>query len=184
MKKLLFVCLMAILSVGAGAVERKDSKKKITKMTFVSDIHCQSCANKIMSNVAVLGRGIKDVVVDVPTKDIVVVFDESKNSLGNIVNGFAELKVKVTPKAMKLQSACAIKSPACKEASKCEQKVDGKCCTSKCGQKCDSKCVEKCEHKEEGKCCGAKSEKKCATKCDEKHNSKCGSKCDTKCKSK
>ena len=146
---------MAILSIGASAVERNDSKKKITKITFVSDIHCQSCANKIMNNVAVLGRGIKDVVVDVPTKDIVVVFDESKNSIENIVDGFAELKVKVAPKAMKLQPACVIKCPESAESSncenkctaKCEHKADGKCCTAKCEKKCDSKCATKCEKK-------------------------------------
>ena len=54
-----------------------------------------------MNNVPALGKGIKDVQIDVPTKEVTVIYDASKNSDENIVKGFAKLKVKAEPKPEK-----------------------------------------------------------------------------------
>ena len=53
---------------------------------------------KIMNNVPSLGKGIKDVKVDLPKKEVTVVYDSSKNNDANIVKGLASLKVKAEPK--------------------------------------------------------------------------------------
>ena len=45
-----------------------------------------------------LGAGVKDVKVDLPKKEVTVVYDSTKNSDDNIVKGFASIKVKAEPK--------------------------------------------------------------------------------------
>lgn len=51
-----------------------------------------------MNNVPSLGKGVKDVKVDLPKKEVTVVYDSTKNSDDNIVKGFASIKVKAEPK--------------------------------------------------------------------------------------
>ena len=41
---------------------------------------------------------IKDVKVDLPKKEVTVIYDASKNNDENIVKGFATIKVKAEPK--------------------------------------------------------------------------------------
>ncbi len=99
MKKLIVCCLIALMGLGISTAAGADKQKTGTKTTvFATDIHCEHCANKIMNNVPALGKGIKDVQIDVPTKEVTVVYDASKNSDENIVKGFAKLKVKAEPK--------------------------------------------------------------------------------------
>ena len=100
MKKLLFVCLAAALSLSVGTLSAKNDKKAKTVTTvFVTDIDCDHCVQKIMNNVPVLGKGIKDVRVDLPKKEVTVVYDAAKNDDAHIVKGLASLKVKAEPKA-------------------------------------------------------------------------------------
>ncbi len=100
MKKLIVCCLAALMGMGISTAAGADSKKAGTKTTvFVTDIDCEHCAKKIMNNVPSLGKGIKDVKVDVKSKEVTVVYDASKNSDANIVKGFASIKVKASPKA-------------------------------------------------------------------------------------
>lgn len=72
---------------------RKPAAKKIVTTVFVTDIDCDHCVKKIMNNVPSLGKGIKDVKVDLPKKEVTVVYDGTKNDDANIVKGFASLKV-------------------------------------------------------------------------------------------
>ena len=95
MKKLVSICLALVLCAGAFAAPASAKKEKKTVTTvFVSD----HCVKKIMDNVPSLGKGIKDVRVDLPKKEVTVVYDASKNDDANIVEGFASLKVKAEPK--------------------------------------------------------------------------------------
>ena len=98
MKKLLMVCLALVMGVGMGAAAEKPAQKKIVTTVFVTDIDCEHCVKKIMNNVPVLGKGVKDVKVDLPKKEVTVVYDSSKNNDETIVKGFASLKVKAEPK--------------------------------------------------------------------------------------
>lgn len=96
MKKFLICCLMAATLSGMEAFA--DNKTKTTRtVVFVSDIHCDHCAKKIMDNVPVLGKGVEDVAVDVPTKRITVVYNPAKTDEATLVKGFAKLKVKAQP---------------------------------------------------------------------------------------
>ena len=98
MKKLLILCLTLVMGTGLAMAEKPAQKKNVTTV-FVTDIDCEHCVKKIMNNVPSLGKGIKDVQVDLAKKEVTVVYDASKNSDENIVKGFATLKVKAEPKA-------------------------------------------------------------------------------------
>ena len=86
------------MGVGVCAAAGKPAAKKIVTTVFVTDIDCDHCVKKIMNNVPSLGKGIKDVKVDLPKKEVTVVYDGTKNDDANIVKGFASLKVKAEPK--------------------------------------------------------------------------------------
>lgn len=96
MKKLLFLCFALLMGAGIVLADNKVESKTVTTV-FVTDIDCDHCKAKVMNNIPVLGKGVKDVQVDVPTKKITVVYDPSKNSDENLVKAFARLKVKATP---------------------------------------------------------------------------------------
>ena len=87
MKKILMICLALVMGLGMCAAAGKPAQKKEVTTVFVTDIDCEHCVKKIMNNVPSLGKGIKDVKVDLPKKE-----DE------NIVKGFATIKVKAEPK--------------------------------------------------------------------------------------
>ena len=94
MKKILFVCLMAALGLGTGSAAAKDAKKASTVTTvFKTDIDCEHCAKRIMDNIP-FEKGVKDVKVDVPSKEVTVVYDASKNDAEGLVKGFAKIRVK------------------------------------------------------------------------------------------
>ena len=98
MKKFVFFCLALAMGVGVCAAAGKPAAKKIVTTVFVTDIDCDHCVKKIMNNVPSLGKGIKDVKVDLPKKEVTVIYDASKNNDENIVKGFATIKVKAEPK--------------------------------------------------------------------------------------
>lgn len=96
MKKILMLCLALVMGVGMCAAEKPANKKTVTTV-FTTDIDCEHCVKKIMNNVPSLGKGVKDVQVDLPKKEVTVVYDGTKNNDENIVKGFASLKVKAEP---------------------------------------------------------------------------------------
>lgn len=98
MKKFVLFCLALAMGVGVCAAAGKPAAKNIVTTVFVTDIDCDHCVKKIMNNVPSLGKGIKDVKVDLPKKEVTVVYDGTKNDDANIVKGFASLKVKAEPK--------------------------------------------------------------------------------------
>lgn len=97
MKKMLMLGLALVLGAGSMAAGKPEAPKTVTTV-FVTDIHCEHCMKKIMNNIPSLGKGIKDVAIDLPTKEVTVVYDGTKNDDANIVRGFATLKVKAEPK--------------------------------------------------------------------------------------
>lgn len=98
MKKLFVLCLMAIISVSAFAAN--DSKEKKSKTcVFVTDIDCEHCKNKILNNVPVLGKGIEDVQVDLPSKEVTVTFNPEKTTAETIQKNFSKIKVNAEVKA-------------------------------------------------------------------------------------
>lgn len=81
------LCLALVMGVGMCAAQKAADKKTVTTV-FTTDIDCEHCVKKIMNNVPSLGKGVKDVKVDLPKKEVTVVYDSTKNSDENIVKGF------------------------------------------------------------------------------------------------
>ena len=63
MKKILMLCLALVMGVGMCAAQKAADKKTVTTV-FTTDIDCEHCVKKIMNNVPSLGKGVKDVKVD------------------------------------------------------------------------------------------------------------------------
>lgn len=93
MKKILVICAALLMGTSAVMADNKPEKKTVTTV-FCTDIDCDHCKAKIMNNISVLGKGIEDVIVDVPTKKVTVIYDPSKNSDESLVKAFAKIKVK------------------------------------------------------------------------------------------
>lgn len=98
MKKLVMLCLALTMGAGMTMAAKPAAEKKTVTTVFTTDIHCEHCAQKIMNNIPSLGKGIKDVEVDVVAKEVSVTFDAAKNSNENIIKGLASLKVNAQPK--------------------------------------------------------------------------------------
>lgn len=98
MKKIILITLTLLMSITL-AVAKAPAKKEIKTTVFTTDIHCHSCANKIMNNVPMFGKGIKDVKVDVDTKEVTIVFDASKNNENHLIEAFRSLKINAEVKA-------------------------------------------------------------------------------------
>ncbi len=96
MKKLLMICLMAVLGFGICQAAPEKDKKTLKTTVFVTDIHCQGCANRVTNNAHLLGK-IEDLKIDLPTKRITVTYDPAKNSDEALVKNFLKVKVKATP---------------------------------------------------------------------------------------
>ena len=104
MKKFFVCCLLAALAVLTA--EAASAPKNTKTVVFATDIDCDHCKQKILNNVPVLGKGVEEVVVDVPTKRVTVTYNPEKTDEATLVKGFAKLKVKAeavetAPKAKK-----------------------------------------------------------------------------------
>ena len=66
---------------------RRPTKKGVTTV-FTTDIDCEHCVKKIMNNVPSLGKGVKDVKVDLPKKEVTVVYDSTKKQRREYRQGF------------------------------------------------------------------------------------------------
>lgn len=139
MKKILFVCLMAALGLGTGSAAAKDAKKASTVTTvFKTDIDCEHCAKRIMDNIP-FEKGVKDVKVDVPSKEVTVVYDASKNDAEGLVKGFAKIRVKAEACDAKCCQGTACKENCCQKAACKENCIIHK--TNRCAFKKTKRCV-------------------------------------------
>lgn len=100
MKKIALFGLMLVLGCGVCSAQQRADKKKVSTAVFATDIECEGCVNKIMNNVPSLGRGIKDVQPDIETQELTIVFDASKNSVEQLAERLAALRVQAELKSL------------------------------------------------------------------------------------
>ena len=65
-----------------------------SNVTFVTDIHCQKCAQKIEENVA-FEKGVKDLKVNVKEKTVFIQYDSTKTDVGTLTKAIEKLGYKV-----------------------------------------------------------------------------------------
>ncbi len=90
MKRFLTLLCVAMLSVGFAFA--KGEKQTVV---FNVDIHCQGCVNKIEKNIA-FEKGVKDLICDINTKTVTVVFDPTKTNVETLQKAFAALNKPAT----------------------------------------------------------------------------------------
>ena len=95
MKKIMMI--LAALAVVAGvatAAPKEKAEKKIVTVVFTTDLDCHHCAQKVLNTIP-YEKGIKDVVVNVQKKTVLVKFDAAKNNIESLTKAFESIKVKV-----------------------------------------------------------------------------------------
>ena len=113
MKKLFVVMLTLALGIGAVCAQEKKEVKKRATVTFATDLDCESCAKKVL-DVIPFKKGVKDVVVDVPTKAITVTYDPRKTTEANLVEALEKIDVHVQKDCK--GADCAKQGAECKDA--------------------------------------------------------------------
>lgn len=102
MKKMLAICLALVLGAGVCMAQNnkpaKKQEKQLTTTVFSTNLDCPNCAKKVENNVPSLGKGIKDLKIDLPTREVTITYDASKNNPETIIKGFESLKVEAQVK--------------------------------------------------------------------------------------
>lgn len=94
MKKILMLCLLAVMSLGvADAMAQKKESSAVKTTVFMTDVDCEGCAKKI-NNSLPYAKGVKEVKVDVKTKQVTVTYDATKTSDAALIKALAKVKIK------------------------------------------------------------------------------------------
>ena len=128
MKRIISIALTLLLCI--TLVQARVPKKRLyVTQVFNTDIVCHSCEKKIMDNVAVLGKGVAEVKVDVPTKQVAVTYDATTTGVEQLTRGFEKLGVKAQP-AKEDSAETAIAADCCKAKAECGE-AKKECCKAK-----------------------------------------------------
>ena len=65
-----------------------------SNVTFVTNLSCQKCAQKIEENVA-FEKGVKDLKVNVKEKTVYIQYDSTKTDVGTLTKAIEKLGYKV-----------------------------------------------------------------------------------------
>lgn len=79
--------LMCVALMSVATFAAKADKQTVV---FDVDLHCQGCITKIEKNIA-FEKGVKDLICDLKTKTVVVVFDANKTSVEELQKAFKAL---------------------------------------------------------------------------------------------
>lgn len=96
MKRFILMAIAMVMTLSVtnlSAAPKKEKKgSKIETVSFVTSIDCDHCVKKVM-NFMPTQKGIKEVVVDLPTKVIKVGYDNRKSSEEAIIKLFDKIDV-------------------------------------------------------------------------------------------
>lgn len=77
MKKLLLILLLALMGAATFSAMAAKPKPKTETVTYVVNMHCHNCVNKLTDNLSFL-KGVKDFQISLKEKTITIQFDPSK----------------------------------------------------------------------------------------------------------
>ena len=93
MKKIIMLCLLAVMGFGVADAEAQKKGDAALKTTvFLTDVDCETCAKKI-DNSLPFQKGVKEVKVDVPTRKVTVTFDTTKTNEEALIKAFKKIKI-------------------------------------------------------------------------------------------
>ena len=127
MKKILIIALSLLtLTFAANAQSRKDAKISEVKLV-VAKLDCNNCKQKIEKNIP-FDKGVKDVVVSLNDKTVVVQYDNTKTDVEKIKDslkkiGFeSEVAKEDEAKEAAAEGCCPKANSGCPKASSCCKK--------------------------------------------------------------
>ena len=101
MKKIIMLCLMAVIGFGVSdAMAQKKSDAALKTTVFMTDVDCETCAKKIDNSIP-FQKGVKEVKVDVPSRKVTVTYDATKSSDEALIKAFK--KIKINAEVVKVQ---------------------------------------------------------------------------------
>lgn len=79
MNKLLLTLFLVVASVAVGMAQdtKTKAKPKTETVTYVVDMHCQNCVDKLTDRLSFL-KGVKDCKISLTKKTVTLKFDPSK----------------------------------------------------------------------------------------------------------
>ena len=93
MKKIIMLCLMAVIGFGVSdAMAQKKSDAALKTTVFMTDVDCETCAKKIDNSIP-FQKGVKEVKVDVSTQTVTVTYDVAKTNDEALLKAFKKVKV-------------------------------------------------------------------------------------------
>ena len=93
MKKIIMLCLMAVIGFGVSdAMAQKKSDAALKTTVFMTDVDCETCAKKIDNSIP-FQKGVKEVKVDVPSRKVTVTYDVTKSSDEALIKAFKKIKI-------------------------------------------------------------------------------------------
>ncbi|GHU66755.1 hypothetical protein FACS189413_00300 [Bacteroidia bacterium] len=76
---LLTIASLLLFGLTANTQENKDAKQKKAVVTFVVNMSCDNCKNRIEKNIS-WEKGVKDLRVDLESKTVKIVYDTRKTT--------------------------------------------------------------------------------------------------------
>ena len=93
MKKIIMLCLMAVIGFGVSdAMAQKKSDAALKTTVFMTDVDCETCAKKIDNSIP-FQKGVKEGKVDVPSRKVTVTYDATKSSDEALIKAFKKIKI-------------------------------------------------------------------------------------------
>ena len=92
MKKILMICLMAVLGFGISDAMAQKKNTALKTTVFVTDVDCENCAKKVDNSIP-YQKGVKEVKVDVSTQTVTVTYDVAKTNDEALLKAFKKVKV-------------------------------------------------------------------------------------------
>lgn len=113
MKKFVLVCLMLVMGIAfaQAEIQKKDGKKAKTEqkaeqkteqktVVFATSLDCPNCAKKVENTLPYV-KGVKDVKIELLTREVTVTYDTKKCDEATLIAAFEKIDIKAEPKVGK-----------------------------------------------------------------------------------
>lgn len=77
MKKLVVILILTLLSVAAFSAMAAKPNAKTETVTYVVNMHCQNCVNKLTDHLSFL-KGVVDLQISLKNKTVTIKYDPAK----------------------------------------------------------------------------------------------------------